>query len=157
MKPLLIFIVLFASALYIDIEPVSLDAIRKDSITVTVRGEVDREGELELPLYSTVSDALEAAGVSESGDTGDMNPLTVLKDHDVITVREKDETGPAKVSINFSGLEELCTLPGIGEATAEKIIRYRDENGLFRSVDELTLVNGVGKAKLEKILDRITL
>lgn len=62
-------------------------------------------------------------------------------------------TGP--VNINQAGASELVTLPGIGEATAAKIIADREANGPFRSVDDLTRVSGIGAKKLETLRDFI--
>ncbi len=60
-----------------------------------------------------------------------------------------------KVNINTAGLEELDTLPGIGESTANKIINYRNENGKFKTIEEIKEVSGIGDSKYEKIKDLI--
>jgi len=52
--------------------------------------------------------------------------------------------------------EELSTLSGIGPATADKIIAYRDEHGGFTSVEELDEVSGIGPSTIEKIRDLVT-
>ena len=49
------------------------------------------------------------------------------------------------------------TIDGIGEATAAKIIEYREKNNGFISVDELLNVSGIGVAKLEKIRDFVVI
>lgn len=61
------------------------------------------------------------------------------------------------VNINTATAEQLQTLPGIGPALAQRIVDYRQTNGLFTSLSELTMVEGIGIAKLEAILDYITL
>lgn len=62
------------------------------------------------------------------------------------------EITPASViDINSADKEMLETLPGIGEATAERIIMYREEKGKFRSPGELMNVKGIGKKKFEKL------
>ncbi len=61
----------------------------------------------------------------------------------------------SKVSINSATKEELMKLEGIGEVKAEAIIKYRQENGSFKSVEELKNVSGIGDAVYDKIKDNI--
>ncbi len=60
------------------------------------------------------------------------------------------------VDINRADLDQLATLPGIGEKIAERINAYREENGPFKSVDDLLNVKGIGPKMLEKIRPLIT-
>ena len=60
------------------------------------------------------------------------------------------------VNINTASLDELTSLPGIGEKLAERIILYRNKHGSFQSEDELLNVEGIGSGKLLDILDLIT-
>ena len=62
----------------------------------------------------------------------------------------------AKVNINTATAQELTSLPGIGQVKAEAIVKYREANGPFKSVDDITKVNGIGPKKLEKIRNEIT-
>ncbi len=55
------------------------------------------------------------------------------------------------VDINKASVNELTSLPGIGQKTAEAIVEYRKRNGDFKKVDEIKNVKGIGKAKFEKI------
>jgi len=55
-------------------------------------------------------------------------------------------SGP--IDLNTATLEQLDTLAGVGPATAQKILAYRQQHGGFRSVDELDQVPGIGAKKL---------
>ena len=71
----------------------------------------------------------------------------------------KETTPPSEttVNINTATIEELMTLPGIGETLAVRIVKYRTENGPFERVDELMLVDGIGLTTLESIRNDITI
>ncbi|MDI6807489.1 MAG: helix-hairpin-helix domain-containing protein [Candidatus Eisenbacteria bacterium] len=56
-----------------------------------------------------------------------------------------------RVNINTATQEELEALPGIGPALSARIIKYRNENGPFESVDGLLSVRGIGRKTLEKL------
>lgn len=55
------------------------------------------------------------------------------------------------VDINSAGLDDLKTLPRIGDAIAERILLKRQELGGFRNIEELLLVKGVGKKTFNEI------
>lgn len=61
------------------------------------------------------------------------------------------------ISINSATAVELTSLPGIGETYAQRIIEYRETNGDFTSVDDLVKVRGIGERTLEKIKPYIKL
>lgn len=60
-----------------------------------------------------------------------------------------------KVNINTATSTELQTIKGIGQSKAEKIIAYRESNGVFKSIDDLKKVSGIGEKTLESIRDAI--
>lgn len=61
------------------------------------------------------------------------------------------------ININKAPAGEIVKLDGIGETKAAAIIRYRNENGGFKSVDDLINVSGIGQKTLEKIRDYVTI
>jgi competence protein ComEA len=64
---------------------------------------------------------------------------------------------PAKpVNINMATSEELQQVPGIGPATAEKILQMRKSYGAFKSVDDLLAIRGIGKKRLDKMRKYLT-
>ena len=52
----------------------------------------------------------------------------------------------AIVDINNASSSELLELNGIGKAKSQKIIKYREENGCFKSIDELSRVDGISRS-----------
>jgi len=63
--------------------------------------------------------------------------------------------GAQPVNLNTASLEELMTLPGIGEARAKAILAYRTENGAFRSPEELKRISGIGDKMYQRLKDHI--
>jgi competence protein ComEA len=49
------------------------------------------------------------------------------------------------------------TLPGIGESKADAIIKYREENGSFRSIDDLKKISGIKDGVISKFKDKIVI
>ncbi|MGB6340753.1 MAG: ComEA family DNA-binding protein [Candidatus Aminicenantaceae bacterium] len=65
------------------------------------------------------------------------------------------KTTEKKVNINTANLDELQTLPRIGEKVAQRIIDYREEHGQFKKIEELMKVQGVGEKTFKLIKDKI--
>ena len=62
------------------------------------------------------------------------------------------------VNINTATLEELCLIPGVGDAIAQRIIDWRAENGSFASIDELVdAIDGIGENNIEDMRMYLTL
>ena len=61
------------------------------------------------------------------------------------SMAETDRTEFLYIDINSAGMEQLMLLDGIGEVTAEKIIKYRIINGGFKNIEEIMNVNGIAK------------
>jgi competence protein ComEA len=64
---------------------------------------------------------------------------------------------PARpVNINTATSEELQQVPGIGPATAQKILQMRKSYGAFKSVDDLLAIRGLGQKRLDKMRKYLT-
>lgn len=72
-------------------------------------------------------------------------------EEDNITAEKND-----KINLNTATLEELDALPGIGPATAQKIIEYRETWGGFAVPEEILNVKRIGEKTYEKLKDKIT-
>ncbi len=65
--------------------------------------------------------------------------------------------GEGMIDINKADAATLASsLKGIGLKKAEEVVSYREQYGLFRSVDDLTLVRGIGPATVERNRDLMT-
>lgn len=67
-----------------------------------------------------------------------------------------EAAGMDLVDVNTAGLEELMSLPGIGEVRARAILDDREANGPYRYPEDLIRVKGIGETVLSGILDQIT-
>lgn len=135
-------------------------------ITVHITGAINNPGVVVLEEGARIVDALEAAGgETEEADVNRLNLAYVLEDGEKLYIPSKNEEeqeyitqgkdnmpeGQSKININSAQIEELITLPGVGEATANKIIEYRKENGKFQKIEDLKNVPGIGDSKFENI------
>jgi len=63
----------------------------------------------------------------------------------------------SKININTASIEDLDKLPGVGPATAQKIIDYRKQNGPFPNIEAIDEVSGIGPSKYAQMKDLITI
>jgi competence protein ComEA len=142
-------------------------------LRVYVSGAVQNPAVYQLAAGSIVRDAVEAAGGPLSdADLTRLNLALELRDQQQVHVpREGEEAPPPAVSggesegvgaaggpvnINTAAAEELETLPGIGEVTAQRIIDYREANGPFETIEDIQNVSGIGPKTFEGMRDLIT-
>lgn len=71
-------------------------------------------------------------------------------------IKNENNESNTKVNINTASEEELTSLSGIGQAKAKSIIKYREENGPFKSIEEITKVSGISENLFAKIKENIT-
>ncbi len=143
---------------------------KDDRITIHITGDVNYPGVVVLENGARIVDAIEAAGgETEEADLDKLNLARILNDGDKVYVPNKNDINTeemiledesennkqATININTASIEELIKLPGIGEATATKIVEYRKQNGKFKTIEELKNVAGIGNNKFETIKDKI--
>jgi len=63
---------------------------------------------------------------------------------------------PAPLDLNTATAAQLEALPGIGPATAKRILEYREKNGSFKKIEELMNVTGIGEKSFLRLKPLIT-
>lgn len=141
-----------------------------DRIGVYISGEVKNTGVYYLKKDSRITDLINiCGGLTEEADVSKINPAQKLNDSDKIIIPKKEENlntesmedtnesdinVQEKININTATKDELTSLNGIGEATANKIINYRNKNK-FKEIEDIMNVPGIGEAKFNNIKDYI--
>lgn len=65
------------------------------------------------------------------------------------------EQATGRINLNYATKAQLCTLPGIGEVIAGRIVEYRERVGGFQSVEQLKQVDGIGDKKFAAVKDLV--
>ena len=143
-----------------------------DRVAVHVTGRVRRPGLVRLPAGSRVHDAIRAAGgVTSGADLEAVNLARKLADGEQLRVPGPGDpalpptapgaaatpgaTPAAPLDLNTATVEQLDTLPGVGEVTAGRIVAYRAAHP-FTAVDELLEVPGIGQRRFDQLKDLVT-
>lgn len=66
-----------------------------------------------------------------------------------------ENTQGIKVNINTATQSELETINGVGPSIAAKIIKYREDNGKYKSIEDLKNVGGIGEEKFNSMKEQI--
>jgi competence protein ComEA len=67
------------------------------------------------------------------------------------SIRQEEGTSSRVININLATKAELTSLPGIGDALADRIIRQREEQGEFETISDLQKIKGISKKKFDKL------
>lgn len=160
-------------------DPAIIEAAQEITmIVVDISGAVIKPSVVELPEGSRVYEAIEkAGGLSKDADTTILNQAEMLTDGQKVYIPTQQEINeiagkgnsamilpstmntkhPELININTASTEMLQQLSGIGPATADKIISYRNENGKFNQIEDIKNVSGIGEKTYDKFKNKITI
>lgn len=147
-------------------------------VVVDIKGMVTNPGVYEVDSTMRVNDVIQlAGGLIEGADTSLINLAKIVTDEMTIIIYSNEEVqekykeevcvcdcpliendacvdngeGDHLININTCTLDELMEINGIGKTKAEAILKYRESNGDFNSIDDIKNVDGIGDALFEKI------
>ncbi len=148
-----------------------IDTSTEGSVLVDIAGQVKNPSVLKLSKGICLMDAILAAGgFSEKADMyyvqRYLNLAVEIEDRQKIYIPSKEETrndatwyglssstqaSQSKVNINTATIDQLKTLSGVGDATAQKIIDGRP----YKSIESIMDVSGIGESTFAKIKESI--
>lgn len=155
------------------------EKIEVPSVIIHISGAVKNPGVYQLKSTDRVVDAVKiAGGITERANPDAINLAALLKDGQKIIIPYKisnqvtvesdknisknieevysSSSSPSdQININTADDHTLQSLPGIGPVLSQKIIDYRNQNGLFEVIDDIKDVSGIGEKKFEGIKDLI--
>jgi competence protein ComEA len=134
-------------------------------LVVDVVGAVRRPGLYRLREGTRIADAVaRAGGALPKAALALVNLAAPLADGEQVVVPARGAAGAAAapppaagasptapLDLNTATAEQLDALPGIGPATAAKILEFRQAHGPFRSVEELDAVPGIGPGRIAQL------
>jgi competence protein ComEA len=141
-------------------------------IFLDIKGAVKQPGMYEGKENMRVWDAVMlAGGFSAEADTKQVNFSKRVTDQMVIYIpkhgeqlaafegstQQSNEGESGKINLNQATETQLQELSGVGQKKAQEIIRYREENGGFKTIDELKNISGFGDKTFEKLKDNLTI
>jgi competence protein ComEA len=138
---------------------------------VHVAGAVRRPGVYHLGAGTRVEEAVRrAGGPTRRADLNAINLAAKVEDGRQVIVPARTaaaaaasvdpatggQPAAAPVNLNTATVDELGTLDGVGPATAQKILTFRQEHGGFSSVDDLDQVPGIGEKRMAALRPHVT-
>ncbi len=146
---------------------------------VYICGAVNVPGVYEVEQNTRLYEVVEAAGgLREDAAEESVNQARQIEDGEMIRILTQEEAAQAgdeeagegaendvkaetandsdgRIDLNLATVAELMTLPGIGQAKADSIVRYREKNGAFSSIEEIKQVEGIKEGVYNRIKDNI--
>ena len=155
------------------------NGIQTEKCFVYICGAVNTPGVYEVTQNARLYEVIEAAGgLTEDAAEESVNQAREIVDGEMVRILtqeeaakdgleeagERTETGvdgetaqdsDGRIDLNLATAAELMTLSGIGQTKADSIIRYREKNGSFSSVEEIKQVEGIKEGVYNRIKDHI--
>lgn len=144
----------------------------EEYIYVDIKGEVINPNVYKIQKGLRVIDVINlAGGLTEESDTSNINLSKIVTDEMVIVIKSKNNeevyidsdvdinnnnnnNNNQLIDINTCTIDELLTLPGIGESKANNIIEYRKKNK-FNTINDIMNVSGISESLFNKIKEYI--
>lgn len=141
------------------------------SIYVHLCGQVQHPGVYKVKQGTRLIQVIkQAGGFTKQAARDVINQAKIVTDEEQIEIPSKNQmiqkqsmqqskeqvtVTDDRVNINTATKEQLMTLPGIGQAKAERIIDYRTRQGAFTSIEQIKQIEGIKEKAYEKIKDKI--
>lgn len=163
--------------------PSIIEVVEIEEVPIYICGEVNNPGVYYVSTHAIINDIIEkSGGFTDEANQMAINLASQIVPNEKIIVpkigeeidklidsydnRERIESSSVSpqaaisqstlINLNTATKEQLMTLNGIGEVKAAAIIAYRQEKGVFNSVDEIKNISGIGDKTFEKIKQFIT-
>ncbi|MEJ7540618.1 helix-hairpin-helix domain-containing protein [Staphylococcus intermedius] len=145
-------------------------------IIVDIKGAVKKPDTYEMQGDDRMKQLLDKAEPLKTADLSHVNLAEKLTDQKMVYIPSQGEVSPSNahhsvqqdhsstpsatqnitVNLNTADEKELTQIPGIGPSKAQTIIKHREENGPFQSIENLKDVKGIGEKSFEKLKDYLT-
>jgi len=124
-----------------------------------ITGAVKSPGVYSINKETRTFDLVKLAGGYTNANEDCVNPVAKVNDEDQVFIPNKKDSchsnKAVSININLANEDDLQLLPGVGQATAKKIITYKKEHGSFKTPEEIKEVSGIGDSTYEKMKDYI--